>query len=105
MEDDGALPGPEGRLDRLRDARTQGLTHVVLGLVGVGVAVWIWESLFRFLGGLGFFRGPFTFLAAAAALYELAVGVQFFREAGALEELAETASGTPTDLDGPTTPK
>lgn len=85
--------------EEVRQARQQAVKHLLLGVVGGAVAAWVWQDpwqLFWLIPGL---RGIVTFLAVAAALYELAAGIQFWQKASRLEEAPARSPGQEDRLD------
>jgi hypothetical protein len=83
--------------EEVRAARQKALTHLLLGFVGGALAAWAWADpwgVLRILPGLG---GIVAFLAAASALYELGVGVQYYQKASRLAEIP----GGPPGAAGP----
>lgn len=82
--------------EEVRAARHQAFKHLLLGVVGGAVAGWVWMDPWRVLSILPGLRGIVTFLAVAAALYELVVGAQFWQKASRLEEAPRMPS---PDLD------
>jgi hypothetical protein len=92
-----------GRLvmaEEVRAARQQALTHVLLAFVGGAFAGWCWTDPWGVLGFLPGLRGIVTFLAAAACLYELVVGAQYYQKASHLADVPAGASPGP-GVEGP----
>lgn len=73
--------------EEVRQARQAAVGHLLLGLVGGAVAAWTWQDPWQVLSWFPGLRGIVAFLAVAAALYELASGIQHWQKANRLAEV------------------
>ena len=77
-------------------SRAVAVKHVLLGVVGLALAAWLWsDESWAVRGYLFGLDGLFVLLLSVAGLYELAMGILHYQSATRIDE-APTAYSLPT---------